>query len=242
MAGGRGERPRRAATACPSSLPSPVAPARGRRGSRGMAALLIAAHGVEAPELAAPNLAAPSPRRRPRGGADECPWRGGRRAASERAAPPRASSAPPRCGRAPRGRARCRSGPQARELGAAAGSAPPRCGLAPRGRARRGGAAAAGLGWWSGRRAASLLAGAPLSSLPRRAGRPSPSPAWPACATSPPLLGLRDGGGSHGVRRRGAGHTEVGRDKRSDRGQATTMKKWAREDEGGGVVLAVGSA
>ena len=47
---------------------------------------------------------------------------------------------------------------------------------------------------------------------------------------------------SHGVRRRDAGHAEAGRDKRSDRGQATTMKKWAREDEGGGVVLAVGSA
>ena len=47
---------------------------------------------------------------------------------------------------------------------------------------------------------------------------------------------------SHGVRRHGAGHAETGRDKRSNRGQATTMKKWAREDEGGGVVLAVGSA
>ena len=44
------------------------------------------------------------------------------------------------------------------------------------------------------------------------------------------------------MRRRGAGHAEAGRDKRNDRGQATTMKKWAREDEGGGVVLAVGSA
>ena len=95
MAGGRGERPRRAATACPSSLPSPAAPARGRWGARGTAAcrgadaacrgadaarlcsrggmtawrragetapaLLVAAHGAEAPEPAAPELATPSP-------------------------------------------------------------------------------------------------------------------------------------------------------------------------------------